>query len=84
MLLACTVNMCASQHSLFIFVKDSQSGEPLIGTTVRISEPIKLNYQIAGAVAFHNLPDSVLTISLQYVGYEEKRETIRFQEKTPV
>ena len=82
LLLVCIANLCMSQHTLTVMIKDVKSKEPLVGATAQISgtKNVKISDSM-GIIIFNNIPDSALALSFDFVGYDEKAETIHLPGK---
>lgn len=74
----CPISYSAfSQNSFIIKIKDSKTGEPLIGAAVRI---IQLNKAAStnetGQITFADIPDGKHFLEIRYVGYVTKQDSV--------
>jgi iron complex outermembrane receptor protein len=67
------------QHALDLTVRDSLSGEPLIGVTAvlpALNKGAISNEE--GRIYFENIPNGTYTIRLSYIGYKTLKRSLRF------
>lgn len=78
LLLALAVSYSAySQTSFSILIRDSKTGEPLIGATVRLPQLNKAaSTDETGKVVFAGLPDGNHSIEIRYIGYVSRQDSI--------
>jgi iron complex outermembrane receptor protein len=74
----------AQENSVTGAVRD-ESGQPLAGATVQIRELSKAAVSDEfGSFSFHRVPSGHYTLTIRFVGYEEKSEPIDVPSATPV
>ncbi|MEJ7692864.1 MAG: TonB-dependent receptor plug domain-containing protein [Daejeonella sp.] len=65
------------QNSFTTLIKDSKTGEPLIGATVNIASLRKsASTKETGQVTFTNIPDGKLVLEIRYVGYVTRQDSM--------
>ncbi len=78
MLLVCAISYSAfGQNSFTTIIKDSKTGEPLIGATVRIASLRKAaSTNQTGQITFADIPDGKHTLEIRYVGYVSRTDSV--------
>ena len=78
LLLACALSYSAfCQNSLKTIIKDSKTGDPLIGATVRIVSLRKAaSTNETGQATFTDIPDGKHLLEIRYVGYVTKQDSV--------
>ncbi len=78
----CIINTCLSQHALKIIIKDAGSQAPLPGASVLITGTAKGKIaDSAGVVEFGNIRDSILFLTIHFIGYFERKEVVHIPQK---
>ncbi len=68
-----------AQNNFKAFIKDSESGEPLIGATAIVQGTNNgASADLNGLVEINNIPSGQQTIEFRYIGYETQRKTYSF------
>ena len=78
-LLAAVASTAASAHTLDGLVKDNKTGEPLIGTVIRVKElpNVSTTTGLDGTFTLHELPDKgKFTLVISYMSYKTKEMTV--------
>lgn len=76
-----------AQNNFKAYIKDSESGEPLIGATALVQGTnIGATTDLNGLVEINNIPNGQQTIEFRYIGYEAQRKTYSFplSSETPI
>ena len=78
MLLAGAISYSAfCQNSITTIIKDSKTGEPLIGATVRLVSLKKAaSTNETGQATFTDIPDGRQMLEIRYVGYVSKQDSV--------
>ena len=67
-----------AQGSFTAIIKDSETGEPLVGATAIIrGTAVGASADDLGRIQFHNVPAGEQTLEISFVGYREKHLKIR-------
>ena len=77
----------ASAHTIDGVVKDNKTGEPLIGTVVRVKElpDVSTTTGLDGSFTLHELPDKgKLTLIISYISYKTKEIVVDVARKDKV
>lgn len=65
------------QNSLTILIKDSKTGEPLIGASVKITSLKKAaSTNETGQITFADIPDGKYILEIRYVGYVTRQDSV--------
>ncbi len=78
MLLAWTISYSAFSQNVFTtIIKDSKTGEPLIGATIKIKSLNKAaSTNETGQIIFTDIPDGKHLLEIRYIGYVTKQDSI--------
>ena len=77
----------ASAHTIDGVVKDNKTGEPLIGTVIRVKElpDVSTTTGLDGSFTLHELPDKgKLTLIISYISYKPKELAVDVAKKDKV
>ena len=77
----------ASAHTIDGVVKDNKTGEPLIGTVIRVKElpDVSTTTGLDGSFTLHELPDKgKLTLIISYISYKTKEIVVDVAKKDKV
>ena len=77
----------ASAHTIDGVVKDNKTGEPLIGTVIRVKElpDVSTTTGLDGSFTLHELPDKgKLTLIISYISYKTKEIVVDVARKDKV
>ncbi len=86
-LLAAVASTSASAHTLDGLVKDNKTGEPLIGTVIRVKElpNVSTTTGLDGTFTLHELPDKgKFTLVISYMSYKTKELVVDVAKKDKV
>lgn len=68
-----------AQNNFKAYIKDSESGEPLIGATALVQGTnMGATTDLNGLVEINNIPNGQQTIEFRYIGYEVQRKAYSF------
>lgn len=68
-----------AQNNFKAYIKDSESGEPLIGATALVQGTNSgATTDLNGLVEINNIPNGQQTIEFRYIGYEAQRKAYSF------
>ncbi len=75
-----TLNLCVyAQNTFKAVIKDSETNEPLIGSTAILSgTTIGATADIDGLITLTHIPNGKQIIEFHYIGYETKKDTLEF------
>ena len=76
--------MAMNAHTLDGIVKDNKTGEPLIGTVIRVKELPQLSTTtgLDGSFTLHELPDrGKVTLIISYMSYKTKEMVVDVAKK---